>query len=66
MIGKGYSVKSAQLEMEMIAEGYYGAKSIYEANKKYKVEIPIAETVYEILYNKLRPREAVSKLIEVF
>lgn len=66
MIGKGYSVKTAQLEMEMIAEGYYGAKCIQEMNKHFKVDIPIAQTVYEILYEKLRPQMAINKLIENF
>ena len=55
MIGKGYSVKAAQLEMEMIAEGYYATKCVHEMNKKYKVNLPIADTVYEILYNRCSP-----------
>jgi glycerol-3-phosphate dehydrogenase (NAD(P)+) len=66
MIGKGYSVKSAQLEMEMIAEGYYGAKCIYELNSRYKVDMPIADTIYRILYEKLQPQEAIHKLIDYF
>ncbi len=66
MIGKGYSVKTAQLEMEMIAEGFYGAKCIHEMNNRFKVNIPIAETVYEILHEKLRPQTAIRKLIESF
>jgi glycerol-3-phosphate dehydrogenase (NAD(P)+) len=55
MIGKGYSVKAAQLEMEMIAEGYYAVKSIVEMNKKYNVDIPIVQCVYNIIYEKISP-----------
>ncbi|MCO6496682.1 MAG: NAD(P)-binding domain-containing protein [Chitinophagaceae bacterium] len=55
MIGKGYSVSSAQLEMNMVAEGYNASRCIHETNKKVKAEIPIATTVYRILWEGLHP-----------
>lgn len=53
MIGKGYSVKSAQLEMNMIAEGYFATKSLMEMNKKFKVDMPILQSVNNILYKNM-------------
>ncbi len=66
MIGKGYSVKTAQLEMEMIAEGYYGTKCIREINEKYQVNMPILDTLYSILYEKKSPVSAIRQLTETF
>lgn len=64
MVGKGYSVKAAQLEMEMIAEGYFGTKCVYEMNLNYNVDIPIANTVYNILYNQAPAKHEIKKLSE--
>lgn len=55
MVGKGYSVMSAQMEMNMTAEGYYAAKSIMKINEKFEVDIPIATAVYRVLYEKISP-----------
>jgi glycerol-3-phosphate dehydrogenase (NAD(P)+) len=64
MIGKGYSVKSAQLEMNMIAEGYYATKSLYEINQKFEVEMPILTAVYHIIYEKIAPAVEMKLLAE--
>lgn len=63
MIGKGYSVKAAQLELNMIAEGYFASKCINKTNKTVQAEIPIATTIYNILWNHL-PAENGFKEIE--
>ena len=66
MIGKGYSVKAAKMEMEMVAEGYYGTKCIHEINADYHVEMPILECVHDILYNGVSPRSAIDALSATF
>lgn len=62
LIGRGYTIQSAQAEMNMIAEGYYAVKSIYEINRQYGVNMPITDTVYAILYEKAAPTVAMNKL----
>ncbi len=65
MIGKGYSVKSAQMEMNMVAEGYYAANCLHEVNKKYTVEMPISKAVYAVLYQKCNPVAEMKQLAEL-
>jgi glycerol-3-phosphate dehydrogenase (NAD(P)+) len=62
MIGRGYTVQSAQMEMNMIAEGYYAVKCIYEINKNLQVNMPITKAVYKILYEKINPTLEISIL----
>lgn len=64
MIGKGYSVKTAQLEMNMVTEGFYATKCIKLMNKKFRIDIPIVDIAYEILYNNVSPRVIIKKLID--
>ena len=54
-LGKGYSVRSAQMEMNMVAEGYYAVKGVYELNRKLGVDIPICDAVYRVCYEKIAP-----------
>jgi glycerol-3-phosphate dehydrogenase (NAD(P)+) len=62
MLGKGYSVKQAQLEMNMTAEGYYAVKCVHEINKGHKVNMPITEAVYAIIYEKKDVRKEIVNL----
>ncbi len=59
MLGKGYSVKSALMEMEMVSEGYYAAQSIHELNDKYKVDMPILDFVHAVIYQGVPARRIV-------
>ncbi|MGL4957036.1 MAG: NAD(P)H-dependent glycerol-3-phosphate dehydrogenase [Bacteroidales bacterium] len=62
MIGKGYRVKDAQLEMNMVAEGFYACKCMHDLNQKYKINLPIAETIYRILYEGTNPKHEIEQL----
>ncbi len=64
MIGKGYTVKSAMMEMSMIAEGYYAAKSAYKLNQGYGASTPIIDAVYEILYEGKNAKGVFKKLTD--
>lgn len=66
MIGRGYSVTAAKMEMEQTAEGYYGTKCIYDINKKYEVEMPILDGVYDILYRRVSAAKALRAMSETF
>ena len=62
MIGKGYTLKSAQLELGMVAEGYYAVASLVEINKKFQVELPILQAVYHILYDETPAKKTIESL----
>ena len=55
MIGRGYTVRSAIVELGMVAEGYYAAKSIHSKLAGLNIDMPITKTVYNILYEKISP-----------
>lgn len=65
MIGKGYSVKAAQLEMNMIAEGYNAARCIYYINKSIHAPIPIADTIYKILWENVKAGRGFKEIEQV-
>jgi len=64
MIGKGYTVKSAMMEMSMVAEGYYATKSAYKLNQGYGAKTPIIDAVYAVLYEGKDAKSVFKKLTE--
>ena len=62
MIGKGYSVKTAQLELNMVAEGYNASKCIYLVNRETGAPMPIAETIYRILWENVKSRDGFKQI----
>lgn len=64
MIGYGYSVKGAQLEMKMVAEGYYAVNCVEKMRKEFQISMPILQAVYKVLYENALPTEEVKSVIE--
>jgi glycerol-3-phosphate dehydrogenase (NAD(P)+) len=65
MLGEGYSINSAKIELGMVAEGYYATKCIHEINEKYKVNMPIMNALYAILYEKQSPALQIKQMTEI-
>jgi glycerol-3-phosphate dehydrogenase (NAD(P)+) len=62
MIGKGYSVRAAELELNMVAEGYNASKCIMAINEKLQIELPIISAIYEILWHGADPAETFKQI----
>lgn len=66
MLGQGYSVKAARFEMKMIAEGYFATKAIHNIAREHQIQLPILNTIHDILYNNDSPTIAMKLLNEEF
>lgn len=65
MIGKGYSVKAAQLELNMVAEGYNASKCIHLTSKELGIDLPIASTIYQILWNNVTAEQGFARIEQI-
>ncbi len=65
MIGKGYSVRAAELELNMVAEGYNASKCIHTMNQTLKVNLPIMDAVYQILWEGAEPNATFKKIEQI-
>jgi len=66
MIGEGNSVQVAKVELGQVAEGYYATRCIHEINEYYKVDMPILNVLYDILYNRKNPADQIKKIAAIF
>lgn len=65
MVGQGYSIQSIQHEMDLVAEGYFAARGIFELNQKFRLNLPIATAVYNILYQNKPPQSEIKQLSNI-
>ena len=63
MIGQGKTIEEARQEIGMVIESIDNIKIAYQLSKKYNVEMPIVNSVYNVLFGELDPKEAVIKLM---
>ena len=65
-IGKGYTVNAAKLELNMVAEGYYASKGIFEISQRLNYHLPIADAIYQILWEKANPSKTYQSIEKIF
>jgi glycerol-3-phosphate dehydrogenase (NAD(P)+) len=65
MVGRGYSIKAAQIELGMVAEGYYAIEGLYKMKQKLGIQLPIADSMYAIFYQNAKVKEVIARLKEI-
>lgn len=65
MVGRGYSIKAAQVELGMVAEGYYAVKGLHQLREKHGIRLPIAEAIYSIIYENASARDTIFNLKQI-